>query len=72
MQYIVLEDSVVEEVEGSLAAEGYFTLSQMDEHRWNGLVLTNVTMRSLGPGSFNITYKVNTHTHTHTHSIYYC
>ncbi|KAG0718825.1 hypothetical protein GWK47_051714 [Chionoecetes opilio] len=57
VRYIVVEDSVVEEVEGSVAAEGSFTLSQLDKQRWNGLVLANVTINSLGPGAFTLTHK---------------
>ncbi|MPC97185.1 hypothetical protein E2C01_092485 [Portunus trituberculatus] len=73
VRYIVLEDSVVDKVEGPLAAEGSFTLSQRDLHRWNGLFLNNVTIHSLGSSSFNLTHKVkhtHTHTHTHTHNRY--
>lgn len=60
VRYIVLEDSVVDEVEGSVAAEGYVTLSQLDVHSWNGLLLSNVTIREIGSGAFNLKHKVST------------
>lgn len=59
VRYIVLEDSEVEAIEGSVAAEGYVTLSQLDVHSWNGLILSNVTLNELGPGAFNLTHKVS-------------
>lgn len=57
MRYIVLQDSVVKEVEGSVSTEGFVTLSQRSVHSWNGLVLSNVTIGTLGPGAFNLTHK---------------
>lgn len=57
MRYIVLHDSDVEEVEGSVTTEGFVTLSQRDVHTWNGLLLSNVTIGTLGPGAFNLTHK---------------
>ncbi|XP_045104387.1 uncharacterized protein LOC123499921 [Portunus trituberculatus] len=65
VRYIVLEDSVVDKVEGPLAAEGSFTLSQRDLHRWNGLFLNNVTIHSLGSSSFNLTHKASKRENTH-------
>lgn len=65
VRYIVLEDSLVDKVEGPVAAEGSFLLSQRDVHRWNGLVLNNVTIHSLGPGSFNLTHKASKRENTH-------
>lgn len=59
VRYIVLEDSVVEKVEGSVALEGYVTLHQLDSHRWNGLTLSNTNIHELGPGAFNLTHKAN-------------
>lgn len=60
IRYIVLEDSVVEEVEGSVSAEGYLTISQLEVHSWNGLLLSNVTINEVGSGAFNLTHKVST------------
>lgn len=65
VRYIVLEDSVVDKVEGPVAAEGSFVLNQRDRHHWNGLVLKNVTLNSLGPGAFNLTHKANKRENTH-------
>ncbi|XP_050728691.1 uncharacterized protein LOC127004662 isoform X5 [Eriocheir sinensis] len=59
MRYLVFNDSVVETVEGSVAAEGFVTMSQLVVHSWNGLVLSNVTIKELGPSAFNLTHKVN-------------
>lgn len=58
---MVLEDSVVDEIEASVAAEGYVTLNQLDMHRWNGLIISNVTIHKLGSGAFNLTHKVSMH-----------
>lgn len=57
MRYLVFNDSVVETVEGSVAAEGFVTMSQLVVHSWNGLVLSNVTIKELGPSAFNLTHK---------------
>ncbi|KAG0718824.1 hypothetical protein GWK47_051712 [Chionoecetes opilio] len=57
IRYIALEDTVVDEVEGSVAAEGYITLSRRNVHSWTGLELSNVSIGVLGPGAFNLTHK---------------
>lgn len=56
MRYIVLENSVVGQVEGSIASEGYVTLSQRNVHSWNGLIINNTNIGIMAPGAFNITH----------------
>ncbi|XP_071525225.1 uncharacterized protein [Panulirus ornatus] len=57
MRYLVLEDSVVDTVEGPVATEGYMTLGQRLGHTWNGLIISKTTIRRLGAGAFNLTHE---------------
>ncbi|KAK4291555.1 hypothetical protein Pmani_035615 [Petrolisthes manimaculis] len=56
MRYIVLEKSVVDVVEGSVASEGFVTLSQRSVHSWSGLLITNTSFGVLAAGAFNLTH----------------
>nr|XP_045598803.1 uncharacterized protein LOC123758434 [Procambarus clarkii] len=57
MRYLVLDDTVVDVVEGSVASEGFVTLSTRTVHSWSGLLLSNVTIASVGPDAFNLTHQ---------------
>ncbi|XP_071525223.1 uncharacterized protein [Panulirus ornatus] len=57
MRYLVLEDSVVELVEGSVSTEGYVTLSQRNVHSWSGLIISNTTINTIAPAAFNLTHQ---------------
>ncbi|KAK3867183.1 hypothetical protein Pcinc_027333 [Petrolisthes cinctipes] len=59
MRYIVLEKSVVGVVEGSVASEGFVTLSQRVVHSWNGLLITNTSIGVMAAGAFNLTHHVS-------------
>ncbi|KAG7165158.1 hypothetical protein Hamer_G023376 [Homarus americanus] len=56
MRYLVMEDSVVKSVEGSVASEGYVILSKRQVHTWSGVSLSNVTFQNIGAGAFNLTH----------------
>lgn len=58
MRYLVFEDTVVDKVVGSVATEGYVTLSKRELHSWIGLRLSNVSINSLAKNAFNLTHKV--------------
>lgn len=57
MRYLVFENSKVDLVEGSVATEGYVTLSKISLHSWNGLLIANSTFNAIGSGAFNLTHK---------------
>ncbi|ROT80021.1 hypothetical protein C7M84_001246 [Penaeus vannamei] len=57
MRYLVFEDTVVDKVVGSVATEGYVTLSKRELHSWIGLRLSNVSINSLAKNAFNLTHK---------------
>lgn len=59
MRYIVFESSVVGSVEGSVASEGYVTLSKRQVHSWNGLLITNSSIGVIAAGAFNLTHFVS-------------
>lgn len=54
----MVEDSTVEAVEGSVSTAGTVALSKVRHPKYNGIVLSNVTISSLAPSSFNVAYKV--------------
>ncbi|XP_042228778.1 uncharacterized protein LOC121870867 [Homarus americanus] len=57
MRYLVMENSVVEAVEGSVATEGYINLSRRQEYKWSGLLLSNVTIKNVGAEAFNLVHQ---------------
>ncbi|KAK8748257.1 hypothetical protein OTU49_016389 [Cherax quadricarinatus] len=68
MRYLVLEDTVVEAVDGSVATEGFVTLSRREVHSWTGLILSNVTIHRVGEGAFNLTHQSDMETAEVTNS----
>lgn len=57
LQYLVVQDSTVEVVKGSLSTGGTVTLSNVPHATWNGLILSNVTIKTVAADSFNLVYQ---------------
>ncbi|XP_068217658.1 uncharacterized protein [Palaemon carinicauda] len=57
MRYLVFEDSTIESFEGSVATEGFVTLSKRQLHSWTGLIISNATIDAIASGTFNLTHK---------------
>ncbi|KAK3867182.1 hypothetical protein Pcinc_027332 [Petrolisthes cinctipes] len=57
LRYLVVEDSTVEVVEGTVSTAGIVALSTVRHPTFNGLILSNVTISNLAPSSFNLAYK---------------
>ncbi|KAK7080595.1 hypothetical protein SK128_023827 [Halocaridina rubra] len=56
MRYLVFEDSTIESFNGSVASEGYVTLSQRQLHSWTGLLISNSSIKTMNSDAFNLTH----------------